>query len=118
MMDEKQNDLSPEVEGRWREWSRTEPAIDENQLRRNLLTRIPDRRSQPRIRLVLVAAAASVLAVLIGFEATRVPPGPVAFEEQAVVHDPGDNVILVLREDGDPIYVAIGRSHETNGGDR
>ena len=117
-MDGKDNKLTPEIEERWREWSRTEPAIDERQLRRNLLTRIPDRRRQPRLRLVVVAAAASLLAVLIGFETTRVPPGPVVIEEQAVVHDPGDNVILVLREDGDPIYVAIGRSHETNGGDR
>ena len=117
-MDGKKNDLTPEIEERWREWSRTEPAIDERQLRRNLLTRIPDRRPQPRLRLVLVAAAASLLAVLIGFETTRVPPGTVVFEEQAVVHDPGENVILVLREDGDPIYVAIERSGETNGGDR
>ena len=117
-MDGKKNDLTPEIEERWREWSRTEPAIDERQLRRNLLTRIPDRRPQPRLRLVLVAAAASLLAVLIGFETTRVPPGPGVFEEQAVVHDPGGNVILVLREGGDPIYVLVDRGENSHGGGR
>jgi len=67
---------------------------------------------------VWVAAAASLLAVLIGLETTRVRPGGSGVEEQAVVHDPGDNVILVLREGGDPIYVLIDRSENTNGGDR
>jgi ferric-dicitrate binding protein FerR (iron transport regulator) len=117
MMDEKHNDLSPEIEERWREWSLTEPAFDENQLRRNLRARIPDRRPQRRVRLVLVAAAASLLAVLIGFETTR-SPIPMIVEEQAVVHDPGENVILVLREGGDPIYVAIDRSVNPYGGGR
>ena len=105
MMDEKQNDLTPEIEERWREWSRTEPVIDERQLRRNLLNRIPDRRPRPRVRLVLVAAAASLLAVLIGLETTRVQPDPVVVEIQEVIHDPGENVILVLREGKNPIYV-------------
>ena len=66
----------------------------------------------------MVAAAASLLAVLIGYEATRVPPGPGIVDEQMIIHDPGENVILVLREGGDPIYLAIGRSHEPNGGAR
>jgi hypothetical protein len=104
MMDEKQNDLTPEIEERWREWSRTEPAIHEDQLRRNLLARIPDRRPQRRVQLVLVAAAASLLAVLIGLETTR-SPVPVIVEEQAVIYEPADNVILVLREGKNPIYV-------------
>ena len=118
MMDGKKNHLVPEIEDQWREWSRTEPKIDEDQLRRNLLARIPERRRQPRVRLVMVAAAASLLAVLIGYETTRVPPGPESAVEQLVIHDPGDNVILVLREGGDPIYVAIDRSRGTNGEDR
>jgi len=117
-MNGKEDNLTPEIEEQWRKWSQTEPAIDERQLRRNLLNRIPDRRPQRRLRLVLVAAAASLLAVLIGFEATRVPPGSGVFEDQMLVHDPGDNVILVLREGSDPIYVAIDRSHATNGGNR
>ena len=117
-MDGNNNDLTPEIEKRWREWSQTEPAIDERQLRRSLLNRIPDRRPQRRVRLVMVAAAASLLAVLIGFEATRVQPGPGVADEQMVIHDPGENVILVLREGGDPIYVAIDRSARMNGGER
>jgi hypothetical protein len=118
MMDGKRNDLAPEIVERWREWSRTEPSIDEGQLRRNLLARIPERRRQPRVRLVMVAAAASLLAILIGYESTRVPPAPGIAAEQAVIHDPGDNVILVLREGGDPIYVAIDRTERANGGVR
>ena len=42
-------DLPPELEEQWREWADTEPTIDERQLRRNLLARIPDRRP-PRSR--------------------------------------------------------------------
>jgi len=116
-MDKKQNDLSPEIEERWREWSQTEPAIDGQQLRRNLLNRIPDRRPRPRVRLALVAAAASLLAVLIGLETTR-SPIPMIAEEQAVVYESTDNVILVLQEGGDPIYVLVDRAENTDGGGR
>ena len=116
-MDGKNNDLTPEIEERWREWSQTEPAIHEDQLRRNLLARIPDPRPQHKLRFVLVAAAASLLAVLIGLETTR-SPVPVISQEQAVVYEPADNVILVLQEGGDPIYVLIDRSERTYGGDR
>lgn len=118
MMDGKPNDHSPEIEERWREWSRSEPAIDEDQLRRNLLARIPVRRHQPRVRLVLVAAAASLVAVLIGLETIRPPSDPVVSEVPAVVHKPGDNVILVLREGGDPIYVLVDRAQDSHGGGR
>jgi hypothetical protein len=68
--------------------------------------------------LVLVAAAASLLAVLIGFETTRVPRQPEVVEDSGVVYDLGENVILVLREGGDPIYVAVDRSQDANGGVR
>ena len=104
-MERNGNDLAPELEERWREWSQLEPAIGEEQLRRNLLDRIPDRRPRPRARLALVAAAASLLAVLIGLETTRRPPPQPIMEGPAVVHETGDNVILILREDKNPIYV-------------
>ena len=113
--DENRNDLSPELEERWREWSQLEPAIGEEQLRRNLLDRIPDRRPRPRGRLALAAAAALLLAVLIGVETNRAPPAPVRAEVPEVVHETGDNVILVLRENSDPIYVLTEPSAQNAG---
>lgn len=118
-MDKNGNDLVPELEERWREWSQLEPAIGEEQLRRNLLERIPDRRPRPRARLALVAAAASLLAVLIGIESTRRPPSPPIVEgPMEVVHETGKNVILVLREGGDPIYLAVDSSQGMKGSDQ
>lgn len=105
MMDEKSHDLPPGLEEHWRDWSTTEPVIDEIQLKRNLLAKIPDRRPRTRSRLVLVAAAASLLAVLIGLENTRRPRQPVLSNAE-IVHETGANVILVLREGREPIYVA------------
>ena len=104
-MNDRDRDLSPKLERQWRDWASTEPSIDERQLRRNLLARIPDRRPRTRSRLVLVAAAASILAVFIGFETTRRPQTP-TISDEAVVHETGANVILVLREGGEPIYIA------------
>jgi len=104
-MNDRKHELPPELERRWREWADTEPAIDERQLRRNLLQRIPDHRSRTRGRLVLVAAAASLLALVIGIETIRRPQPPIVSGE-AMVHETGSNVILVLREGGEPIYVA------------
>jgi len=104
-MDKNRNHLAPELEERWREWSQLEPTVDEKQLRRNLLDQIPDRRRQPRARLALAAAAALLLAVLIGVETKRTPPAPVRVEVPEVVHETGENVILLLRENSDPIYV-------------
>jgi hypothetical protein len=104
-MNDLNHGLPPELEEQWREWADTEPTIDERQLRRNLLARIPDRRPRPHGRLVLVAAAASLLALVIGIETTRRPRSSTVFEG-AVVHETGANVILVLREGGEPIYVA------------
>jgi hypothetical protein len=107
-MIDRDRDLPPEVERQWREWASIEPAIDEQQLKRNLLERIPEPKSRTRSRLVLVAAAASILAVFIGIETTREPQPPVIADE-AVVHETGANVILVLREGAEPIYVATER---------
>ena len=76
--------------------------------------RMPDRRSRPRTRLVLVAAAASLLAVLIGIESSRRPRGTIATEE-SVVHETGANVILVLREGNEPIYIATESSNHNTG---
>jgi hypothetical protein len=104
-MNDRNPDLPPELQRQWREWASTEPAIDEQQLKRNLLSRIPDNRPRTRTRLVLVAAAASLLAVLIGLESTRRPQPPVNLNGE-IVHETGSNVILVLREGGEPIYVA------------
>ena len=113
-MDDHDRDLPPELERQWREWALTEPAIDERQLKRNLLQRIPDRSFRTRSRLVLVAAAASILAVLIGIESFR-NPRPPAFPDDAVVHETGANVILVLREGGEPIYIATEPSNDRVG---
>ena len=114
-MERNGNDLAPELEERWQEWSQLEPAIGEEQLRRNLLDRIPDRRPRPRARLALVAAAASLLAVLIGLESTRRPPPPPVAEGPAVVHETGENVILILRENKTPIYVLTGPTADGEG---
>ena len=103
-MNDRDRDLPPELEAQWRDWASTEPSIDERQLRRNLLARIPERRHRTRSRLVLVAAA-SLLAMLIGLENTRQPRPPV-ISDREIVHETGTNVILVLREGREPIYVA------------
>ena len=104
-MHDRNRDLPPELERQWREWASTEPSIDERQLKRNLLSRIPDKRPRTRSRLVFVAAAASLLAVLIGLENTRQPRQPVDLNGE-LVYETGPNVILVLREGGEPIYLA------------
>jgi hypothetical protein len=103
-MSDRDRELPPELKQQWREWASTEPAIDERQLRRNLLRRIPDPRPRPRRRLVWVVVASSLLALVIGIETTRRPQGPIV-TEHAVVHETGANVILVLREGKEPIYV-------------
>ena len=111
-MNDRDRDLPPELERQWRDWASTEPSIDERQLKRNLLERIPDRKFRTRSRLMLVAAAASLLAVLIGIETTRRPRSSTVFEG-AVVHETGANVILILREGGEPIYIATETSNNS-----
>jgi hypothetical protein len=113
-MTDRKHELPPELETQWREWADIEPAIDEQQLRRNLLARIPDRRPRPRARLALVAAAASLLALVIGIETTR-RPQPQIISGEEVVHETGGNVILVLREGSEPIYLATEAPSTGNG---
>jgi hypothetical protein len=109
-MNDHENDLPPSLEKEWREWTATEPAIDENRLRRELMQKIPDRGPRPARRLVLVAAAVSLLAVIIGIESVRGPQATVATDD-LVVHETGSNVILVAREGMEPIYIATERSN-------
>ena len=94
-----------DLEEQWRQWSRSEPKLDERRLKMNLLERIPERRSSRTTRLVLVAAAASMLALLIGYESSRQPITLPTVGPPEVVYDTGPNVILVLREGAEPIYV-------------
>jgi len=108
-MNDRDRDLPQDLERQLREWASTEPAIDERQLKRNLLDKIPEAKPPVRPRLVFVAAAASILAVLIGFETTRRLQLP-AIADETVVHETGGNVILVLREGGEPIYIATERN--------
>jgi hypothetical protein len=105
-------DLPHGIEKQWIDWAASEPRIDEAQLRRNLRQGLPDRTPRRKTRLVLVAAAASLLAVIIGIGSSRRPTAPVAMDE-SVVHETGSNVILVVREGMEPIYIATERS---NGG--
>jgi hypothetical protein len=114
-MNEKDRAVPHDVQQRWREWAEKEPAIDERQLRRNLLNQIVERRPRTRARLVLVAVAASVLAVLIGFETIRKPPAPHIAEESAVGYEIDEGVILILREGKEPIYVLTGSTRDDEG---
>ena len=92
---------------RLREWSQTEPTIDELTLKRNLLQQLTPRRTRTKTRLVFATAfAGSVLALVIGLNTMRVTVPPAAQTETSVVHEVGENVILVLREGGEPIYLA------------
>jgi hypothetical protein len=115
-MNDDDRDIPPELRGRWREWVDTEPTIDEREFRRQLLSRMPDRHPRPRARLLLVAAAASIVAVLIGFESLRGPSRSEVFERSPVVHELGANTILILREDGEPIQVVIDMPENESGG--
>jgi hypothetical protein len=114
-MTDRDRELPRGLEAQWREWASTEPSIDERQLRRNLMARIPHRRTRKRSRLVLVVATASLLAVLIGLENSRRPRQPVDLQGE-IVHETGSNVILVLREGGEPIYIATEPPNSRAGG--
>jgi len=96
-----------DLEEQWRGWSASEPSLDELQLKRNLLDRLPERRSRRSARLVLVAAAVSLVTLLIGYESSRHPATPPSVEAPEVVYETGPKVILVLREGAEPIYVLI-----------
>ncbi len=94
-----------DLDRRWRDWSRSEPKIDERRLKRELFERLPEKPSNRTTRLVLMAAAASMLALLIGYESSRRPVVQPAADVSEVVYETGSNVILVLREGAEPIYV-------------
>lgn len=94
-----------DFERQWKEWSETDPKLDERGLRRELLERLPENRSNRTTRLVLVAATTSILALLIGYESTRQPGAPPPAKPPEIVYETGPNVILVLREGAEPIYV-------------
>jgi hypothetical protein len=113
-MIDRNRDLPPELERQWRQWASTEPTIDEQQLKRNLMERIAERRLGTRSRLVLLAAAASLLAVFIGLESTH-RPRPEVVATGTAVHETGANVILVVRESGEPIYIATETSKKPAG---
>jgi hypothetical protein len=114
-MDDRHCDLPPEFEERWREWSRTEPTLDEAGLKRAVMERTRNRHPRRRAPLVLAAAAASMLAILIGFESTRRQPDLATVERATVVHETANNVILVLREGKTPIYVLTESAEKTEG---
>ena len=108
-------DEEHDLDQRWKEWSETEPGLDERQLKRELLERLPEKRSNRTTRLVLVAAAASMLALLIGYESTRQPGTPPPAKPHEIVYETGPNVILVLREGAEPIYVVTEPSNKDAG---
>ncbi len=105
----------PDLEQRLAEWAHTESAVDEAQLRSNLLERMGGR-PRRRAPLVLAAAAAALLAVLIGLESIRTHPARSGASSE-VVFAPADNVILVLREGKSPIYV-LTEGGKSQGGDQ
>lgn len=104
-MDDRKLDLPTEVEERWREWSRIDPTIDEAQLKRNLFERTRDRRPRHHAPLVLAAVTASLIVIFIGIESTKQPVAPQISEPHDIVYEASENVILVLREGADPIYL-------------
>lgn len=100
-------DDNRDFEKEWRDWSTSEPSFDERRLKAHLRQRLPERRPSWSVRLVLAAAAASMLALLIGYESSRQPITLPTVEPPEVVYETGPNVILVLREGAEPIYVLI-----------
>lgn len=113
-------DRDPPVEQkiaeRWRDWSRKRPLIEEAQLRARLLDRISEPVRGPRVRFVMAAAAASLLALMIGVQTSRRTEAPVAPAEPLVVHETGDNVVLILREGKEPIYLLTEPTKSSGGG--
>ena len=114
-MDDRPKHLGGEFEERWREWTRTEPALDETQLKRKLMERTRERRLRHRTPLVLAAAAAGLVVVLVVLESTRRWGIPISSPEVDMIHETSDNVILVLREDRNPIYVVTDSSTAREG---
>lgn len=115
MKNDRDRDLPPGLEEEWREWAAIDPTLDEIQLKRTLLEKIPDRRKRPAPRLVLVAAAASLVIVLIGIETIRHPAISVSPDEWSAAHEIDEGVVLILREGKEPIYVLTGSTRNDEG---
>ena len=94
-----------DLEQQLAEWAHSDPAVDEAELRRILRARLPERRRARRVRLVLAAAALSAALVVVGLEVAKKPRPEPELQDIRVIYDVPDNVILVLRDDGPPIYV-------------
>jgi hypothetical protein len=58
-----------------------------------------------RPRLVLAAAAATLVALVVSFDTLRSPSIQPVEAAPEMVYETGENVILVLREGADPLYV-------------
>jgi hypothetical protein len=104
MSDEPRETLQ-EFERRLHEWAERDSAIDATELEKILRARLPERRSARRVRLALAAAAVSAALVVVGLEVARNPHSEPALQGTQEVFDVPANAILVLREDGPPIYV-------------
>ena len=115
-MNEPKGNRPSDLERSLADWAHALPAIDEAQLKKNLLKRMEDR-PRRRAPLVLAAAAAAVLVVLIGLESVHMRPDRNG-ETSQVIYEPVENVILVLREGKRPIYVVTEAGMPGEGGER
>jgi ferric-dicitrate binding protein FerR (iron transport regulator) len=94
-----------ELECALRAWAESDPAIDAAELEKILRARLPERRCARRVRLALAAAAVSAALIVVGLEVARNPRPEPALQNIQEIYDVPDNAILVLRDNGPPIYV-------------
>jgi hypothetical protein len=99
-----------EFEDRWREWASTESGIDEDRVRAVLPMRLPSRRRRAT-RVLLLAAAAGLVLAFVGLTTlhlSRGPAGgPLPQERSTIVHHLDDNVVLLIAEDSEPLYIVL-----------
>jgi hypothetical protein len=99
-----------EFEDRWREWASAESRIDEERLRASLPMRLPSRRRRAT-RVILLAAAAGLVLAFVGLTTLHVSRGPVGGpfpqERSTIVHHLDDNVVLLIAEDSEPLYIVL-----------
>jgi hypothetical protein len=117
-MTERPRNRGMELEDPWRDWSHSEPSLDEEQLKRALASRISSSRSGVRAPLVVAAVAASVVLVLVGIDQGGRPQSQPPTVSAPPVHDPAGDVILILREGKAPIYVLTDPDPRSQGGSR